>query len=180
MTPAAAPRITTRTASPADAALLATLGAATFRDTFAVDNTPEDMALYLAEAFGESAQGAELADEANVVLIAEDEGEAVGYAMLRLGAAPSGVAGRDAIEIARLYAVERMIGAGVGAALMRRCLHEAAARGNDVIWLGVWERNARAIAFYTRWGFEDVGRQSFVLGHDHQTDRVMARRVLEG
>jgi ribosomal protein S18 acetylase RimI-like enzyme len=83
----------------------------------------------------------------------------------------------NAIEIARLYAGRRWIGTGVGAALMQHCLDLAASRGRDWIWLGVWERNARAIAFYARWDFTDVGSQSFQLGADRQTDRIMARRV---
>jgi ribosomal protein S18 acetylase RimI-like enzyme len=62
---------------------------------------------------------------------------------------------------------------------MQRCLGEAASRRRRTIWLGVWERNARAIAFYRRWGFADVGSQPFRLGTDLQTDRVMARRVAE-
>jgi ribosomal protein S18 acetylase RimI-like enzyme len=63
---------------------------------------------------------------------------------------------------------------------MRSCLTEARSRDKDTIWLGVWERNARAIAFYRRWGFADVGSQSFQLGGDLQSDRVMARRVADG
>ena len=171
--------VTTRAAMPRDAALLATLAATTFSDSFAADNTPEDMALYMAGAFGESIQHAELSDPRNIVFLAEQNGEAVGYAMLHQGPAPDVVSGVDPIEIARLYATKRWIGAGIGAALMQRCLDEAAARDQRTIWLGVWEHNARAIAFYRRWGFVDIGAQPFMLGRDMQTDRVMARRVAE-
>jgi GNAT superfamily N-acetyltransferase len=137
------------------------------------------MTMYLAAAFGESVQRAEIADPRNTIFLAERGGDTVGYAMLREGTAPAGVADTDAIEIARLYSFTRWIGSGVGAALMQRCLDEAASRGRRAIWLGVWERNARAIAFYRRWGFADVGSQPFQLGTDLQTDRVMARRVAE-
>jgi ribosomal protein S18 acetylase RimI-like enzyme len=58
---------------------------------------------------------------------------------------------------------------------MQRCLEAAAERGHRSVWLGVWEHNPRAIAFYERWGFVDVGEKSFVLGTDRQTDRVMVR-----
>jgi diamine N-acetyltransferase len=173
----AASPITMRLATPNDAALLASLGAQTFLDAFAADNTPADMAEYLAAAFGEPVQRAELADARHVVYFAEQNGDTVGYAMLRLGPAPDSVRGPEPIEIARLYAVREWIGAGVGAALMQQCLDEAAARGRHTIWLGVWEHNARAIAFYRRWGFTDVGTQTFTLGRDVQTDRVMARAV---
>jgi ribosomal protein S18 acetylase RimI-like enzyme len=162
---------------PDDAELLASLGASTFIDTFAADNTPADMTAYVAVSFGEPVQRAELTDPRNVVFFAERDGETVGYAMLRLGPAPEQVQSAAPIEIARLYSVSRWIGAGVGSTLMQRCLDEAASRERSAIWLGVWERNARAIAFYRRWGFTDVGTQTFILGSDVQTDRIMARRL---
>jgi ribosomal protein S18 acetylase RimI-like enzyme len=172
--------ITIRRAAPADAARLAAFASAAFVDTFGADNRPEDMAAYLAESFGEAVQRAEIDDPEVTLLLAESGGELLGYAMLRDGDVATPVDGASAIEIARLYAGKRWIGAGVGALLMRSCLTEARSRDKDSIWLGVWERNARAIAFYERWGFSDVGSQWFQLGGDLQTDRVMARRVADG
>jgi len=60
---------------------------------------------------------------------------------------------------------------------MRACIEHAQMRGVEVLWLGVWERNERAIAFYNRWGFESVGTHIFLLGQDRQTDFIMAHRV---
>ncbi len=171
---------TLRAATSADAALLAHLAATTFRDTFAPHNTPADMELQLSRMYGDGKQGAELADARHSVFLAERDGETVGYVMLRRGPAPDCVRGHDPIEIARIYAVKPRIGTGIGAALMQRSLAEASACGHDVVWLGVWEHNAPAIAFYRRWGFEDVGSHAFQLGRDLQTDRVMARPVAEG
>jgi len=168
-----------RRAVPSDALALATFAARAFADTFAADNTPEDMATYLADAFGDTQQHAELADPSNIVLLAESDGVLAGYALLHDGVAPAaavGVDGGSAIEIARLYAGKRWIGTGVGAALMQSCLDFAAARGREWTWLAVWEHNARAMTFYARWGFTDVGSQHFQLGADRQTDRIMARR----
>lgn len=165
-------------AGPADAAVLAALAASTFADTFAADNDPRDMELYARQAFGDAVQRAELLDPRNTVLFAERGDDVVGYAMLHDGDVPACVAPQvAAVEIARLYATATSIGSGVGAALMQACLDEAAARGHATIWLGVWERNARAIAFYERWGFHMVGTQPFQLGRDRQTDRVMQRPV---
>lgn len=169
--------VTIRQATLADAALYTSIAQAAFVDTFGKDNTPEDMAQYCANAFSEEIQRGELADDRHLVLVAERSGDAVGYAMLRTAGAPDCVADRDAIEIARLYSVARVIGTGVGAALMQRCLEIAVERGHRSVWLGVWEHNPRAIAFYERWGFVDVGSATFVLGTDHQTDRVMMRVV---
>ncbi len=182
MTPGAPDtEIVLRRASAGDAARLASFAAGAFTDTFAAQNRAEDMATYLADAFGDEVQRAELTDPDCTVFIAERDGELAGYAMLREGTCPPCVADSSAIEIARLYAGQRWIGAGIGALLMQRCLVEAAARGRRTVWLGVWERNVRAIAFYQRWHFSIVGSQPFQLGSDRQNDRVMARRVaIEG
>jgi len=173
-----APSLVVRRAGLSDARALATFAATAFADTFAADNAPEDMAAYLANAFGESRQRADLLDPDCIVLLAERGSELAGYAMLRDGKGPPAVGGipsDNAIEIARLYSDKRWIGTGVGATLMQACLDAGVERGREWIWLGVWERNTRAIAFYARWGFSDVGWQFFQLGADRQTDRIMAR-----
>jgi ribosomal protein S18 acetylase RimI-like enzyme len=174
------PSIRIRSATPDDNALLARLGAQTFRDTFGPDNTAEDMAAYLAQAFGAEKQAAELVDPRTTFLIAMFEEEVVGYARLREGPAPDCVSAARPIEIVRFYAAVSWIGRGVGAALMARCLEHARQRGCDVVWLDVWERNVRAIAFYRRWGFAEIGTQAFVLGSDAQRDLLMARSVDAG
>ena len=170
-------QIVTRPARPDDGALLTELGASTFRETFESENAPEDFAAYMAAAFGEAIQRAELEDPATTVFLAERDGDAVGYVMLRERKAPAALGLDDALEIARLYARKRAHGSGVGAALMQRALAEAAGRGKDAVWLGVWERNARAIAFYESSGFHRCGVQPFLLGTDVQTDLVMVRRI---
>ena len=169
--------IATRPARLDDAALLTELGASTFRESFESANTPDDFAAYVAATFGESVQREELEDESSTVFLAEREGEAVGYIMLREGRTPSCVASSEALEIARLYARKATLGTGVGATLMQRALSEAAGRGKDVVWLAVWERNARAIRFYEEWDFHPTGTQPFLLGTDLQTDLVMVRRI---
>lgn len=179
MTSRATSPITIRQATTADATLLASLAATAFSDSFAADNSAENMSLYMDKAFGEAIQRDELSDSQRTVYFAEQDGEVVGYTMLHEGPVPASVGDDDALEITRLYSVKRAIGTGVGAALMQKCVDEAAARGKRTLWLGVWESNTRAIAFYQRWGFVDVGAQTFTLGHDVQSDRVMARRATE-
>ncbi len=166
-----------RTATAADNYLLSELGARTYRDTFAADNTAEDMTLYLAGSFSPEKQAAELAQEGTVFLIAEEGDQPVGYARLRQDPPPECIKGKKAIEIVRLYAVKEMIGRGIGAALMQASLDEAARLDCDIIWLDVWENNPRAIAFYQKWGFEKVGEQGFQMGNDLQHDWLMARPV---
>ncbi len=167
------PEIEVRKATLADNQLLAELGVRTFRDTFAADNTPEDMAAYLAASFSPAKQAEELADPSSSFLIAQVQGMAVGYARLRQGKPPPSITGDRPIEIVRLYSDKEWIGHGVGAALMKACLSEGEKRNCDTIWLDVWERNPRAIAFYRKWGFRLVGTQIFQLGSDRQHDLLM-------
>jgi GNAT superfamily N-acetyltransferase len=166
-----------RDATLADNVLLAEIGAQTFADTFAADNTPEDMRAYLEASFNPEKQASELADPNSRFLIVEQDGETVGYTRLNFGPAPAVIGGKKPMEIARFYSCKAWIGKGVGAVLMQACLHEAEQAACDVVWLDVWEKNPRAIAFYRKWGFEQVGTQAFQLGDDIQNDWLMARSV---
>lgn len=166
-----------RYATIADNQLLAEIGAETFYDSFAADNTPANMTSYLSSAFGPDIQRTELIDPHSRFLIAEVAGETAGFAQLKFGAAPAEISGRQPMEIARIYARKAWIGQGVGAALMTRCLEEARGVGCDAVWLGVWERNPRAIRFYTKWGFTEVGGHTFQLGDDPQRDLLLVRSV---
>lgn len=173
------PPISIRTATAADVDLLYRLGLETFSETFSRDNAPSDMAIYLAKAFSPEIQSAEVADPGSRFLIAEEGSETVGYARLQAGPSPPEVGGATPIEIARLYSRSAWIGRGVGGVLMRACLDTAERLGCDTIWLGVWERNRRAIAFYEKWGFRQVGTHEFLLGNDPQTDWLMTRAVVD-
>lgn len=168
-----------RVATPGDARSLARAAAAFFVDTFGAANRPEDMDAYLASAFSEPHQRAVLSDTDSRVWLATIGDDIVGYAHVRRSPPPNGISGARtrAIEIARIYAGRRWHGHGLGAALMETCVVTAKEWGGDVLWLGVWERNPRAIAFYEKHGFQVVGDQPFLLGADLQRDLVMARRL---
>ncbi|HEY0365672.1 MAG TPA: GNAT family N-acetyltransferase [Pyrinomonadaceae bacterium] len=166
-----------RRANEDDAALLAELGARTFSDSFAGQNTPENMAAYLAACFSPEVQRAELADPLNTFLIVENEGIAIGYAQLRAGKPPACVSGRKPVELSRLYVSSAFQGSGVGARLMDACLTEARQAGYQTMWLGVWKENVRAQAFYHRWNFAVIGEHVFQLGTDRQLDLLMERSL---
>jgi GNAT superfamily N-acetyltransferase len=169
--------LTIRRANREDAGLLAELGARTFAETFATNNSPEDIAAYIGASFNLAQQMAELADPASTFLMAEVGGVAAGYAKLHAGEALEGVAGEGPVELVRLYASREWLGRGVGEALMRACVDEARQAGHQTIWLGVWERNGRAQAFYRKWNFRAVGEHVFQLGSDPQRDILMERAV---
>lgn len=163
-----------RPASCVDAHRLSTFARRTFQETFATQNSPEDMEVYLSSAFNDARQRSEIEDPDCITLLAEDGPTLVGYAQLHVGNAPSCVPDRDAIELVRFYVDRALHGRGLAHTMMQATL-AAASRRARTVWLGVWERNARAIAFYRTWGFVDVGNHIFVLGKDRQTDRLMWR-----
>ncbi len=166
---------TIRTATPADAAALAELAARTFTDAFGAQNRPEDLAQHLATAYGPAQQGREIADPAMITLVAENLRGLVAYAQLRRSHAPACVTGPSPIELQRFYVAAAWHGRGVAQALMARVFDAARATGAQTLWLGVWERNPRGIAFYLKSGYVDVGEQVFVVGSDPQRDRVLMR-----
>ncbi|HUP49059.1 MAG TPA: GNAT family N-acetyltransferase [Thermoanaerobaculia bacterium] len=166
--------VTIRRARTADAAALAELAARIFHDTFARSNSAEDMEAFLAGAYTESRQRAETEDPAIITLLAE-AGALIGYAQVRSGEPPPCVTGRGPVEIMRFYVEKAHHGSGVAQMLMGEVERVAAGLGAGTLWLGVWERNDRALAFYRKQGFREVGTAPFVVGKDVQTDLVLER-----
>jgi ribosomal protein S18 acetylase RimI-like enzyme len=164
-------------ATKADAALIADMSRQTFYDSFAADNTKADMDKFLNEQFTRERLMEEVGAAGNIFLLAYEGNEVVGYARIRETPNPIGRKNTPAIEIARIYAVQKSIGKGIGTALMQRCIAIAREKKSTLIWLGVWEKNYKAIAFYTKWGFERFGEHVFMLGNDAQTDWLMKKEL---
>ena len=164
--------VTFRPAVADDAAVLATFGERVFRDTFGPHNTAADMDAYCSGAFGLAKQRAELADPDRHTILAT-QGELVGYAQLRSGPPPAFVTGDAPVELLRFYVDGRWHGRGVAQAMMRHVIELVQRRGARTLYLSVWDRNHRAIAFYERLGFRLVGSKQFLLGADVQVDHVM-------
>ena len=119
----------------------------------------------------------ELADPDYVTLLIEDGTSLAAYAQVRRHEPPPCVTGPAPIELYRFYVDRLWHGQGVAQTLMAAVRDAARAFGGGTLWLGVWEHNPRAIAFYNKCGFRDVGSTSFYVGPDRQTDRVMAVAV---
>jgi GNAT superfamily N-acetyltransferase len=173
------PEVKIRYATIEDAEMLADLSWRTFHDAFAdhPKNAPDDLKAYMNSAFNREQLTRELDNEKAIFLVAEIGGELAGYAKLLLDTIEPGVTAERPIELCRLYSEQKFLGKGVGAALMQRCLDDAKRRERDVMWLGVWEYNPRAQAFYRKWKFEPCGSHVFQLGSDPQIDLLMQRRV---
>jgi GNAT superfamily N-acetyltransferase len=166
--------VTIRAATVADAGVVADLARRTFYDTFAATNNPDDMALHLAGAYGVDQQTRELASRDITTLLVEEGGDAIAYAQIRADHVPDCVTGPNPIELWRFYVDRAWHGRGVAQALMERVKAAAIERGAATLWLGVWEKNERARAFYAKCGFADAGQHIFLFGTDPQTDFVMA------
>jgi diamine N-acetyltransferase len=166
-----------RHASSADALALAELGARTFTQAFGADNRPEDLVAHLEESYGESRQRQEIEDPAFVTLLAVDGERLTGFAQLRRQDSPPGLTLPDCVELYRFYLDREVQGTGVAQHLMAAVKAAASAMGCRNLWLGTWERNSRAIAFYAKCGFVDRGSKIFVVGEDRQIDRVMVAVV---
>lgn len=167
----------TRLATVEDAKTLVEIGAKTFRDTFSLYNTPENMNIYLEKTFALDQITSELNNPSITFLLAYEENVVVGYAKLKEGENPSELKTLKAIEIERIYSVQEYLGRQVGPVLMQACLDIGRKRGYEVVWLGVWEHNPRAVAFYEKYGFEPFGSHPFWLGKDLQNDLLMKKKL---
>ncbi|MBI5858826.1 MAG: GNAT family N-acetyltransferase [Sphingobacteriales bacterium] len=172
--------ITVRTADIKDAELIADMSRQTFFETFAPQNTKENMDKFMNETFTKEALMKEVGAAGNYFLLAYDEEIPVGYARMREGELRPEFDGKSSIEIARIYAVASAIGKGVGSTLIKKCIEIAGEMDKETIWLGVWEKNQRAIEFYGKWGFEKFGTHVFLLGNDPQTDWLMKKELATG
>jgi ribosomal protein S18 acetylase RimI-like enzyme len=171
------PEVTIRFASESDAELIADLSRQTFYESFAPDNTKENMEKFLNEQFTRQKLIDEVKQPWHIFFLAFIKDEAVGCTKMREGEVPLQLVNQSCIEIARIYSIQQTIGIGVGKKLMETCHHVALQKRKETLWLGVWEKNQRAIDFYTKWGFVKFGEQKFILGDDVQTDWLMKKKL---
>lgn len=162
-----------RHATPSDAGMLSELGARTFSEAFGRENTPANLAAHLRNSFSPEIQHRELSEADTIFLIAEADGQPIGYAQLLFNSREQSMEASNPMEIRRIYVLQESVGRGVGSELMSASLDEARQHACDIVWLGVWEKKQRAIDFYRRWGFRRVGSHIFLLGDDPQTDLIM-------
>ena len=169
--------LTVRYATEKDALLIADISRQTFYETFAADNSKEDMDKFLSEQFTKGKLMMEVGSAENIFLLAYIGDDVAGYAKLREAKQPEKLKNVKTMEIARIYAMPNMIGKGVGNLLMKTSISIAKEKGKEVIWLGVWEKNIRAIDFYKKWGFEKFDVSDFLLGDDVQCDWLMKKEL---
>lgn len=171
--------INVRLASLSDAKLLSVLGATTFYEAYFEQDDSLDLGAYCVEAFNLEQTEAELKDENSTYFVGEFQGKAVGYAKLREKSTAQGVENLNGIELHRIYILEKLKGKGVGLELIKRCFAEAAQRGFETIWLGVWRYNLPAQRFYEKLGFVKVGELQFEYGDGFEINYVLAKTLAQ-
>ncbi len=166
-----------RSAVPQDAALLAAFAAQSFTHTYRELSDAQEIADYVGEHFQPDVMAGVIGDAACSTLLAWVGDELAGYAVVKATAPPDCVTQPGPLKLWRLYLGERFIGQGLGARMMQAVHDEAHRRGAQTLWLGVYDRNVRAVQFYERFGFAKVGGQEFLFGGQIYIDPVYAAAV---
>ncbi len=162
-----------KAACSSDALVLSKLGKETFTESYGHENTAENMSKYIKQAFSKKAIISQLEDDINFFLIVKLGNKAVGYAKLRENNNPFHNKKVNAVELERIYVKKEFQGNGIGQALLDKCLAFARLRKHPVMWLGVWEKNLKALKFYQKLGFVVFGSHLFELGNEEQNDYLM-------
>ncbi|MDQ3110865.1 MAG: GNAT family N-acetyltransferase [Bacteroidota bacterium] len=164
-------------ALPEHAHSLSEFSSAAFYDAYSFANTAADMQQYIAEHFSEQEILKEIGTQNTFIFLAVLDGKIAGYMKLGTATSPANLNGKPAIEIERLYVDKKLQSRKIGKAMMYFLKAFARNSGKKIVWLGVWKKNLRAVAFYEREGFKKFGETIFTLGRDLQEDFLMKKEL---
>lgn len=162
-----------RKATVADLEILQKLSIQTFTETFALTNTPENLAYYIQKSLTSEQLLTELNTIDSQFYMAFSETIPVGYLKVNFGNAQTEIIDSNTLEIHRIYVLQAFYGKNVGQLLLNEAINIGRTNGVSYIWLGVWENNYRALRFYTKNGFVVFDQHDFIMGTDKQTDLLM-------
>ncbi len=151
----------------------------TFVETFAEANSEADMKKFLEKVYSIEKLTAELLDENVFIYFATLDDQVIGYVKLNTGPSQTEIKEDQGLEIERIYVLRQFHGKAVGQLLYKHALNIARERNAEYIWLGVWEKNLRAIQFYKKNGFIAFDKHLFKLGDDEQIDIMMKLELLK-
>jgi diamine N-acetyltransferase len=161
-----------------DTGLLQDIGIETFQDTFKDQNSPENMKAYLDRAYRTEQLEKELTNTSSEFYFIYSQNEAAGYLKVNTNDAQTETMGQDSLEIERIYIRKKFHKQGLGKYLINKAIEMAVERKKKTVWLGVWEKNENAIAFYSKMGFIQTGSHSFHMGDEEQTDFILTKTLL--
>lgn len=170
--------LTIRTCTPDDTDTLLTLGRTAFWEAFWQTNHPDDMDAYMSKAFRQEVFQEEIAHAASRFFLAEVAGQPAGYLKINRIGAQTDVHDPRSLEVERLYVLEAFQRRRVGKSLLALAVDQAQQADLAYVWLGVWEHNFKARAFYEKNGFEVFGKHPFQMGEDLQTDLLMRKKLI--
>ncbi len=153
------------------------IGRQTFSETFSSGNTEENMEKYLNEEFTSEKLTTELNDKNSEFYFAILNKNVIGYLKLNFGQSQTELKDNKALEIERIYVPKEFHGKNVGQILYEKAMQIARRINADYVWLGVWEKNPRAINFYKKNGFVEFDKHIFKLGNDEQKDIMMKLKL---
>jgi ribosomal protein S18 acetylase RimI-like enzyme len=159
--------------SPDEIDILQKLSKQTFHEAFSSGNTEENMTRYLEEGFSLDKLSRELKDENTSFYFVKSANEVIGYMKLNAGPAQTELQKEDSFELERIYVLKDYQGKGIGRQLLDKAIQMAREKKASYIWLGVWEENKSAIAFYEKNGFITFDQHVFMVGEDRQIDLMM-------
>lgn len=150
---------------------------ATFSEAFSDTNSAEDMEHYLTDSFSAAQLTEELNNTQSSFYFAVLNNNIIGYLKTNTDQAQTEIKDKSALEIERIYVFKAYHGKKVGQLLYQHAISKALEIDAAYVWLGVWEKNERAIAFYTKNGFVQFDQHLFKLGNDIQTDLMMKKML---
>ena len=149
----------------------------TFNETFKEQNSPENMSAYLEKAFNLDQLESEVSNPSSQFFFVYYQNEVAGYLKVNTDDAQTEEMGNDSIEIERIYVKNKFHKLGLGKYMFNAAIEMAVESGKKKIWLGVWEKNENAIAFYKKLGFVQTGEHSFYMGDEEQIDLIMTKKL---
>ena len=168
-------KLTIRECTIDDLLILREFSYKTYNETFSHMNTTSNMKSYLEQAFDISKLRDELSNRSSLFYFLYVDEELAGYLKLNECTAQTDINDLQAIEIERIYVVKQFHSNGLGSILLNKAADIASIRNKSYIWLGVWEKNNKALLFYKRNGFYFIGKHSFFMGEEEQTDFIMRK-----
>jgi ribosomal protein S18 acetylase RimI-like enzyme len=188
--PPAVEPITLRAATPADASALALVGAATFLEAYTWMLPGPDILAFCAEHQTPTAYAKYLAQPTTRITLALTGADVpVGFTLVCAPEISADVTLPGDIELKRIYLFSRFRSSSTpvldsagqpipglrgGQALLNAAIADTRSLGASRLLLGTNAGNQRAIAFYRRNGFQEIGTRTFVVGGQHCCDLLFA------
>ena len=156
---------------------LQTISERTCRATYEALNEPDHFQRYVEKAFSRHQLQQELAIPNSDFYFAYAGDALAGYIKVNYSCAEAGLSAKESVELERIYLMRLFQNQGLGEQLIQQAVQLGTIAGFKHLWLGVWQKNPKAIRFYQRQGFEIIGEHDFFIGEDCQKDWIM-RKVL--